>query len=277
MLSSLNLTNLLLNLSGLALYLVQLGPSCNSLYQLPCFKKYYWVAVMVTVRWWFAQDRNNPVVNLEAAILGSYSEPSNVVYRSPKNSPQVTIPIKTMVVVWRQVTMYLSDPGTISPHTPLWDKPCLAHFCSIPYPQIWARYKVRTLRHIMSDGHLLSFVEIKCQFLFTPWMYFRYLQLRHAVWAQFPDLVVLATHFVESLLTARNMDRTLSSIYLRLTCKATSQNFQAWQCDIPTLTEEDWNEGLQHYIQLMISARDRFAQLKFLHGVCYTPQRLSVK
>lgn len=61
---------------------------------LACFKKYYWAAVMVTVRWWFALDRNNPVVNLEAAILGSYSKLSNVVCRGPEYSPQVTVPMK---------------------------------------------------------------------------------------------------------------------------------------------------------------------------------------
>lgn len=46
---------------------------------LPNFKKYYWAAILVTVRWWFAQDNTNPAVNLEAAILGSYSELSNLV------------------------------------------------------------------------------------------------------------------------------------------------------------------------------------------------------
>lgn len=55
----------------------------------------------------------------------------------------------------------------------------------------------------------------------------------------------------------------------------TSQLFEVWQRDIPTLTEEDRSEGLQQCITLMISARDHFVQLKFLHRVYYTPSRLS--
>lgn len=54
-------------------------------------------------------------------------------------------------------------------------------------------------------------------------MFFRYLQFRHAFRVQFPYEVVLATHSVDSLLTAKNIDRTLSSIYLQLTCKDTSK------------------------------------------------------
>lgn len=70
---------------------------------LPCFKKYYWAAVLVTVRWWIAQDHNNPVVDLEAVILGSYSELSNLLYRGPKYSSQVTVPMKTTIAVRRKV------------------------------------------------------------------------------------------------------------------------------------------------------------------------------
>lgn len=40
---------------------------------LPCFRKYCWAAVLVTVCWWFSQTRSNPMVNLEMAVKGSYS------------------------------------------------------------------------------------------------------------------------------------------------------------------------------------------------------------
>lgn len=44
---------------------------------------------------------------------------------------------------------------------------------------------------------------------------------------------------------------------------------------MPSLTDDDWEEGIQQYIPLMISARDRYIQLKFLHRAYYTPQRLA--
>lgn len=39
--------------------------------------------------------------------------------------------------------------------------------------------------------------------------------------------------------------------------------------------EEDWSECFDHYLTGMILVRDRFTQLKLLHRVHYTPQRLS--
>lgn len=245
---------------------------------LPNFKKYYWAAVLVSVRWWFTQDRANPAVNLEAAILGSYSELSNLVYRGPRYSPRVTTLMKTTVRVWGQVSGYLNNRNAVSPYTPLWGNPKLPHFQSIPDPQVWARYEIRTIRHIFKDDRLMSFTELKGKYHLPSWMFFRYVQLSHAARAQFPNGIVIATHSVESLLTVTDIDRILSSIYIRLTCKDTSTLtplFTKWQLDIPELTEEDWSEGLQQCIPLMISARDRFIQMKFLHRVYYTPHRLA--
>lgn len=105
------------------------------------------------------------------------------------------------------------------------------------------------------------------------------MQLGHANLAQFPNGIELVVHSVEYLLTATNIDCTLSSIYFRLTCKDTSKMlplFTKLQLDIPALTEEDWSEGLQQCISLMMSARNRFVQLMFLHRVYYTPHRLSI-
>lgn len=70
---------------------LQLPPSNGGLAPL-CFKLYYWVVVLVSVRWWFVH--NNPSVNLVAAILGS-GVPSNLVFRGPKAYPTMTIPICT--------------------------------------------------------------------------------------------------------------------------------------------------------------------------------------
>lgn len=105
-------------------------------------------------------------------------------------------------------------------------------------------------------------------------MLFRFLQLRHALQAQFPEPIALDTHSVESLLRARNIDRPLSSIYLKLTLGddvKITQLYQRWHEDIPALTREDWGERVPQYLPLMISARDRLVQLKCLHRVYYTP------
>lgn len=151
-------------------------------------------------------------------------------------------------------------PRTYSPYTPLWGNPELPRLRTVPDPQIWARYRVKTLRDIMPGGRFLPFSELKSTFSLPPWMFFQFMQLQHATRAQFPELVTLSPHSVEQLLTACNIDRTLSSIYFRLTCAGSNgvdRAFTAWQRDIPSLTEEDWSESLQQYIPLMIAAKDR--------------------
>lgn len=70
----------------------------------------------------------------------------------------------------------------------------------------------------------------------------------------------------------------LSSLYLRIfsgdTGKST-QLFTTWQKDILSLDSVDCDEGIQQYIPLMISARDRYTQFKYLHRAYYIPQRLA--
>lgn len=53
------------------------------------------------------------------------------------------------------------------------------------------------------------------------------------------------------------------------------RHFQKWSVNVPSLADDDWEEGVQQYIPLMISARDRYIQLKFLHRAYYTAHRLA--
>lgn len=111
---------------------------------LPCFKQYYRAAVMVTVRWWFTQSHTNPSVNLEAAIRGSYSALSNLVFRGLRAHPEMTTPMRTTAQVWEQMSAKLNKANTISPYTPLWGNPRLRHLQSIPDPALW---ETKVLQH----------------------------------------------------------------------------------------------------------------------------------
>lgn len=103
---------------------------------LPNFLIYYWAAVLVTVRWWFSQPRQNPAVTLEAAILGSYAALSNLVFSGCRAHPGVTEPMRTTIRVWQSSRAVGSGPSAISPHTPLWGNPLLPHLNTIPDPAV---------------------------------------------------------------------------------------------------------------------------------------------
>lgn len=124
---------------------------------LPCLIKYYWVAVLVTVKWWLSEDPANPASSLEVAILGSYTKLRNLSHRGPRSNPKITLPMKTMLKVWDAVSKQLVRPDVGFPTTPLWGNPHLPHFRTIPDPVVWAKYGIITLGDIVSQGQLLSF------------------------------------------------------------------------------------------------------------------------
>lgn len=186
--------------------------------------------------------------------------------------------MRTTLRVWDTVARKLGKPHAWSPHTLLWGIPRLPHFCSIPDPIIWARYGIMTLEDIVSQGQLITFDAIKWDRGLPNQMFFRYIQLRHAFRSQFPSPVSLEMSEVEDTLRSPDGVRTLSILYHKLAVLDTSkvsQLFLVWQWDVPDLTDDDWAEGIQQYLPLMISSQDRFIQLKFLHCAYYSPARLA--
>lgn len=245
---------------------------------LPCFLKYYWAAVLVTLKWWLAEEPSNPASAVEAALLGSYSELRNLIHKGPRSSPKISVPMKTTIKVWDTVNAKLGTQNALSPVTPLWGNPRLSHFRSIPDPVIWARYGIVTLGDIVSQGQLITFDDLKSRKDLPNQMFFRFLQLRHAFRSQFPNPITLWMSDLEAELRAPEGTKLLSFIYNKLALLDTSRVSQlltTWQHDIPDLTEDDWEEGVQQYLTLTISSKDRFSQLKFLHRAYYSPSRLA--
>lgn len=108
-------------------------------------------------------------------------------------------------------------------------------------------------------------------------MFFRYLQLHHAYLAQFPIPVTLTTRRAEYTLGLKEGIKPLSTLYsdfVGLDTFKVTKLFYVWQTDVPALAD-DWEEGIQQYLPLMISARDRYIQLKFMHRAHYTPECLA--
>lgn len=242
---------------------------------LPNFLMYYWAAVLVTVRWWFAQPQLNPAVTLESAILGSYAALSNLPYRGVKAGAEVTGPMRATIQVWRSSRAALLGGSSI---TPLWANPMLPHLLTIPDPASWAKKGIVKLKHVIRREGIISFRELRLGHALPQTFLFRYRQLHHALRAQFPSQVTLEPDPIERVLISGMLDKPLSTLYMHLTVAhdvKTNRLMAKWQADIPSLGEEESEECLTTFIPSMIAARDRFVQLKFLHRAYYTPQRLA--
>lgn len=146
---------------------------------LPNFQIYFWAAMLVTVHWWCQGWRSNAAVCLEANSLGSLTDLRNFPYRGPGAYPVVPGPTLATWKVWVAAIRRFRRPGQLSSAHPLWGNPALQHFRTIPDPQVWARYGIITLEHIMPRGELLSFQGLMTKFGLPQWMRFRYFQLRY--------------------------------------------------------------------------------------------------
>lgn len=83
---------------------------------------------------------------------------------------------------------------------------------------------------------------------------------------------------VESMLSLAVDLKPLLALYAKLNgldTSVVSRLFSKWQADMPAITDDDWEEGVQQYLPLVISARDRFTQLRLLHWAYYSPERLA--
>lgn len=230
------------------------------------------------VRWWFLKPRDNPAVTLEAAILGSYAALSNLVFCGVKAYPELTTLMRTTITVWHRARAVYHPPETLSPHTSLWGNPNLPHMRNVPDPQVWASRGIVGLKHLVTGGRLSTFPELKTEHNLPNWMFFRFLQVRHAFQHQIPNGVTFELDPVERLLFTKVLIDPLSALYFHLSASLPTKltkTFTKWKQDFPSLTGEDWETCVFSYVSNMISARDRFIQLKFLHQAYYTPCRLA--
>lgn len=148
----------------------------------------------------------------------------------------------------------------------------------MPDPSQWAARGITTLKHIIANGKLMSFQDIKRQYSLPRSFEFRYWQLRHAMRAQFPDRLTLEPDSVERLLTSGVMGKPLSTLYMYLTVAhdvKLTRAFDKWRVDIQAPGDDEWEDIVSTYIPTVIAAKDRFIQLKFLHRAYFTPHRMA--
>lgn len=138
------------------------------------FLLYYWAAILVTVHWWFLQPRQNPAVQMEVAILGSYAVLSNLFFRGARAHPSVTVPMKTTIWVWQCARTIYRKSLNVSSHTPLWGNPMLPHLYTIQDPLLWTKRGITTLKHVMVDGKLMPFQKMRYLYSVPSSFKFRY-------------------------------------------------------------------------------------------------------
>lgn len=130
--------------------------------------------------------------------------------------PGITGLMRTTIAVWHRARVVYCSPKTFSPQVPPRGNPTLPHLRSVPDPQIWACRGIVGVKHIVADGRMCTFSDLKASYHLPNWMLFRYFQLRHAYHQQCPTSLTLESDPVERLLTIQILNAPLSSLNLHL-------------------------------------------------------------
>lgn len=69
-------------------------------------------------------------------------------------------PTRAIIKIWIAARRRFSQVDRGSLVQPFWGNPNLPHFRSMPDPQVWARFGIKTLRDIMPTGILLTFSQL---------------------------------------------------------------------------------------------------------------------
>lgn len=88
--------------------------------------------------------------------------------------------------IW-DIAMDTLEIAPLNDYTPLWHNKNLPELARIPNSEIWSTQGIYYLHHLLSGGELKAFHILQEEFTLPSTMLFIYLQVRHALTAQFPD------------------------------------------------------------------------------------------
>lgn len=80
------------------------------------------------------------------------------------------------------------------------------------------------------------------------------------------------------MLLCEDLPNPLSSLYSHLSTMSNPRILKLWErwhANFPSLSKDEWENCLLQFAPPLISLRDQFLQLKFVHRVHYTPQWLA--
>lgn len=212
----------------------------------------------------------------QAAQVHSYEAVINVYYR---NDPYPAQGAEILKLSYRIFHICNGRVGgtilTTSSNAPLWHNPHLSEIYKNPDGICWAQYGIIYAHQLFQYGTLRSFKDLQIEYKLPNTLFFCYLQLLHAVAAQFGLREVgLSPSRMEKLLFEKGNFKLISKYCFTLLTSSSPRMERVaaqWKVDIPSLIEESWSEVMESLLPSVISARDKLIQFNYLHLIYYTP------
>lgn len=175
---------------------------------------------------------------------------------------------RTVIQLWRYVVGQMGWRGRLTQVPPLWHGTQLHQVAALPGFRKWDMVGISTLGDIMKGTTLKSFQQLQVEFQLRKSQFYKYLQLRHALT---PTILTLDSlpefHPLEGRLLMGDLGgaHKIRQVYQTLTTHSKTTLYktrQAWQDDIPDLTDDDWAEAIANPRGVAVSSRYRLIQFK---------------
>lgn len=162
---------------------------------------------------------------------------------------------------------------------PLWDNALLPSLEYLEGVDVWKKSGVFTLKDLYKEGTLMSFTELQEKHGIARTHFFRYLQMRHALRAQFQKLKgSISTYPLIGILNTQGPRGMISSLYTHLLSNIMTLKPLAcetkWKHFIPEMSDEEWQEALEVVTKVSPSVNNKLIQLYIVHRSYLTPLRL---
>lgn len=157
----------------------------------------------------------------------------------------------------------------------------LFHHCKIwQLAKLWVAQGVIFLSQVLANSSIKTFQALKDSYNVPNHMFFRYLQLHHALHSQFRDSIPsLELVYLVDVVTGQDPKKRIALFYNHLMLPAaTAQARQLkslWESDLGDVTDEDWEEVLASCKLVSPKLSDCFTHLYIFHRPYLTPIWLS--
>lgn len=177
--------------------------------------------------------------------------------------------------IW-EITLKKQNIGKIHTHTPLWFNKHLPELEYLSDSIVWATYGIINIHQVLSDARLKQFQVLKEEYTLPNQMAFKYLQLRHALKTQIPNMEVVSdSPPVLDVILGEEPSKLILTLYLQIRnsrSNATAQKAKMeWEKDIGPIGEEDWDEIMEGTRLTSPKLSDRLTEIYIIHKGYLTP------
>lgn len=181
--------------------------------------------------------------------------------------------------VW-EIALKKQSIGRVYSHTPLWLNSHMPELELIPDSTIWALHGIIFLHQILSSFGLKPFQTLKEEYKLPNHLTFKYLQLRHAIRSQLPNMEIeMEPPLVLNIVIGEEPSELILNFYSTLRLKRTIAITQkakiAWEQEVGPIDDADWYEILKGVETVSPKLSDRLTQLYIIHKAYLTPLRMT--